>query len=117
MQPTLSDWLKRGEPKQKMRSRIRRISPKHQRELAIYNRMLPGWKKRHPVCEVCPKFHAAGIMVKCKIVTSHPHHVRGRIGKLLYDERYMLAACSGEGHPDAVHLTHKSEARKLGLLA
>lgn len=113
---SFSQWLNRTKACPKPRKRVRRVSPKHQRELAIYNRMLPGWKKRHPVCEVCPRFHEAGIMVKCKIITTHPHHIRGRIGKLLYDESNMLASCSGEGHPEAVHFTHRDAARKLGLL-
>ncbi len=79
--------------------------------------MLPGWRRRHPVCEVCPIIKAAGFAIVCKKVTTHPHHVRGRLGALLCDERHMLACCSGEAHPTWIHQTHKADARMIGLLA
>jgi len=109
--------LRREPPGEKAkRKRIPSRSPKKVQDEAIYKAMLPGWLKAHPVCEVCPKFHAAGIMVKCKRVTTHPHHIAGRRGALLYTESNLLAACAGEGHPKAVHETHRQDAERLGIL-
>jgi hypothetical protein len=107
----------RPRPKKGLKkSRIKRVSKKREGELAIYRKMLPGWLRAHPRCEIGPIFHAAGIHVNCMGRTSHPHHIRGRIGKLLYQEDNLLASCSGECHPQAVHQTHKDAAITLGII-
>ena len=117
MMPLLKDWLKRGEKRPKQKKFMRKISARRAEQLAEYRKLLPGWIAAHPKCEIGPRFRAAGVMVKCKGKTTHPHHVRGRIGKLLCDTRYFLASCSGECHPQAVHYTHKKEAKALGMLS
>lgn len=109
--------LARPTPTKRPKGRIPHMSKKREGERAIYKKMLPGWLRAHPTCEIGPVFHAAGIPVKCLRRTTHAHHVKGRIGKILHDEKHMLASCSGECHPQAVHRTHVKEARKLGLLA
>jgi len=95
---------------------IRKVSSRRAAQLREYAKMLPAWKERHPVCEVCPVINAAGFNVKCLGKTDHPHHVKGRIGKLLTDERYLLACCGGESHPSFIHFTNKADAIALGLL-
>lgn len=109
-----STTMKRSPLKRK--SGLRRVSPKRAKDMAVYRAMLVGWMAKHPYCEIGPRIKAAGYSVRCLGKTTHPHHVKGRIGKLLYDERYLLASCGGECHPQFVHETNKDVAVKLGLI-
>ncbi len=97
------------------RTPIRRVSKKLARENALYRKEKPEWILQHPTCEIGPVLAKAGFNVRCKKVTTHPHHVRGRTGPLLRDQRYWLASCSGECHPQFIH-DNPSTARRLGLL-
>jgi len=99
-----------------VRGYIRRETPARAAQKARYRAMLPGWIREHPVCEVCPIINANGFSVRCLGKTRHPHHVKGRRGELLCDERWMLACCGGESHPQFIHQTHKQDAINLGLL-
>jgi len=127
-----SAWLSRPKSVRPPRKRIRQVSPKREKggargyirretparaaQKARYKAMLPGWVARHPVCEVCPIINRNGFSVRCLGKTRHPHHVKGRRGELLCDERWMLACCGGESHPTWIHQTHKQDAINLGLL-
>lgn len=99
------------------RTPIRRVSVKRARQLAEYRKKVAAWLPLHPTCEIGPKLKAAGFFhVRCKKVTKHPHHIKGRLGELLCDERYWLASCDGECHPKFVH-DNPSTSRLLGLIA
>lgn len=99
------------------RTPIRRVSVKRARQLAEYRKKVAAWLPLHPTCEIGPILKAAGFYhVRCKKVTKHPHHIKGRIGAMLCDERYWLASCAGECHPKFVH-ENPSTARRLGLIA
>ena len=117
MMPKLQDWLKRGEKRPKPKKRIAHRSKRRELQEREYRKIKPWWLALHPKCEIGPVFKAAGIAVKCRGRATHIHHRLGRIGKLLTDTTHFIASCSGECHPQAVHETHKAEARQLGLLA
>ena len=117
MQPSLQQWLDRKAAGPAPKRRLPKVKASRRAELSKYARILPAWKAAHPTCEVCPVIKAAGYQVRCTVKTTHPHHVKGRIGKLLYDERFFLSCCDGEGHPGFIHDRHPSIARELGLLA
>lgn len=119
---SFKDWLNRP-PKLVSRGRgakqvkMKRVSTRRAAQIARYKAMLPGWIARHPVCEVCPIIiKMGGFDVHCLGKTDHPHHVKGRRGELLCDERYFLACCGGESHPQWIHQTNKEDAIRLGLL-
>jgi hypothetical protein len=104
-------------PKSKGRSGgVRGVSVKRALQKAEYARLLPIWRAKHPVCEVCPVIQAAGFKVVCLGATDHPHHVKGRRGELLCDTRYFKSCCGGESHPQWIHFTNKDDAIQLGLL-
>lgn len=117
MQPKFSDWLNRKPKGRAPKKPLPKMSKRKGADIAIYKKMLPGWIRANPVCKVCDVIKAAGYSVRCTKKTTHPHHIRGRNGPLLYDERYMMPACSGEGHPQWIHFTAPSIARQIGLLA
>lgn len=70
---------------------------------------------KRPNCEACPKMTGANPLVDAK---PHPatdiHHKRGRLGKLLLDERHWLPCCK-QAH-DWIH-RNPALARALNLLA
>jgi hypothetical protein len=98
------------------RKRMSPISRRGALRRAEYVRVLKEWMPLHPTCEVCPRIMAAGFTVRCTRVTTHPHHVKGRLGNNLLDTSTWLASCSGQGHPEWIHQTHKADAIRLGLL-
>lgn len=99
----------------KQRKPIRRVSNKRAKENREYAKVKAAWLPLHPTCEIGPKLARAGINVRCRKVTTHPHHIRGRIGTMLCDTRYWLASCAGECHPHFIH-NYPHTARRLGLL-
>lgn len=113
---TLQQWLDRKKPGKKPRKRIPHVSRRQQLRNAEYHRAVAAWKPLHPTCEVGPIIKAAGFKVRCNRVTTHPHHVKGRLGKNLCDQTTWLASCDGECHPFWIHQAHVEEAKKLGLL-
>lgn len=87
---------KKSTPSSKAMAR-RRLSPlsKRQRErLKRYAIAKRRWwpKVRNTLCPVLLKLYGRRVWVSNK-----PHHVRGRMGSLLYDDRTFLAV-SDEGH-------------------
>lgn len=92
------------------RTPLRRVSKKRAKELAGY-RLLKAWILRvKPFCE-CPSRNGAPT---CMNHATELHHMRGRAGSNLCDERYLLPVCI-ECHA-WIH-SHTNEARKLGLMA
>lgn len=94
------------------------MSAKRQTEKRLYDKMTkPQYLQSHPRCEIGPIISKTGRLVKCRFISRHIHHVKGRRGSLLNDTRFFLASCNGECHPQWVHQTHVAEARELGLIA
>jgi len=67
----------------------------------------PSFFERHEFCEVPQEVH------DCTIRATQRHHMKGRQGKLLNDEKWILAACMN-GHTWIED--HKKEARRMGLI-
>lgn len=65
-----------------------------------YNRRVKAWKKEHPHCQVCLDLRKVAKFPRIR-ATNDCHHVRGRVGKLLMDERYWLPVC--RKHHDEIH--------------
>lgn len=55
-----------------MNRRIRRVSIKRAKELAVYSKLKKEFIANHPMCHVCHERKATDV-----------HHSKGRIGKLL----------------------------------
>jgi hypothetical protein len=111
----LEAWLKRRPKGRKPRKRIRRQSETLRQKMARYRAVRGRWLLGHPKCEIGPIIEAAGYKVRCTRVATHPHHMKGRVGELLFDTKFWLASCSGECHPVWVHQSHVAEAKKLGI--
>lgn len=94
--------LKRKKP-------IRRASKKRTKELREYSKRRKHFLGLWPICQ------ATAIIWPNLLspASQEIHHMRGKIGVLLNDERYWLAVCR-EAH-NWIH-SHPSESRKLGLL-
>jgi hypothetical protein len=115
------------------RTPIKRVSKKRSAALGIYSQLRKQYLARHPWCEVyCKRF---GVDYKELFATNGAyciitpvdkmrywrlvplatdiHHLDGRTGERLNDDKKWLAACR-EQH-QWTH-AHPSEARKLGLL-
>jgi hypothetical protein len=84
-------------------ARVRPRSRAMERRMAIYRKAAEIFLRRNPRCAVYPKLKATQV-----------HHVRGRAGSLLMDERFWLPA-SARGH-DRIH-RQPNEARNRGWLA
>lgn len=82
---------------------IRRESRTRAVTTARYRKVVAAWK----VGRVCA-------FPKCRQVATSCHHVRGRIGRLLLDERFWVPVC--RVHHARIH-ARPAEARALGLLA
>lgn len=100
------------------RARIKSRSKVMRGKMAYYNIRKRVFLEAHPSCDACHKLAGA-------ITTSYPiqkavhpateiHHLRGRAGKLLLDERFWVGVCA-----DAHRFIHDRPevARKAGLLA
>jgi hypothetical protein len=73
--------LKRRTPL-KSGNRLRRASPKRQREYKEYTQVRNAYLTLHPICERCKKAKATDI-----------HHKAGRVGKWLCLDQYFAAFC------------------------
>lgn len=82
--------------------KIRKVSPKYAKELAIYNARTPSWKLENPICMV------AG----CGLPTDDRHHAIGR-GIHLNDERFHFPLCA-EHH--RICKEDPKEATRLGII-
>jgi hypothetical protein len=89
---TFNYKLRQNKPFKKpdKRAKMSSISPARARDKKIYNEIKPHWHKTHPYCEALCKDR--GIKTPSK---PYPHHVRGRVGSLLYDVRFFLPTCDG----------------------
>jgi hypothetical protein len=86
----------------KQRTRIRPVSSRRRKALAIYAKIKRVWLANHPWCEVTG------------IAATEVHHRRGRIGTLLIDTRFWMAV-SFRVHR-LIH-DHPTTARAEGWLA
>lgn len=114
-------WLTRRPAGRKPRkpiartSRPRPIGAKAKREAPEYARVVLAHLTEFPRCQIGPRVTAAGFTVRCLGVATHVHHTRGR-GRYKCDRSTFLSSCSGECHPQWVHVTNVAEAIDLGLL-
>lgn len=90
-----------------VRSYIRARTPKRKTDEQEYGRRRKIFLRNHPWCAVAKALHE-----KPRRATQ-VHHKRGRIGRLLLDERHWLPVSSW-GH-EWIN-SHPAEARKLDLL-
>lgn len=87
-----------------IKKRINPIADKRLEELAIYRIARDEYLLEHPICEV----------EGCVEKSTHIHHKKGRIGKLVYDKKYFMAvgdAC----HPKKIH-ENPEWSREMGYL-
>jgi hypothetical protein len=126
--------FKVGAKRPKAKKRIRPVSPKRAKELAIYRRRRPGFLKEHPWCQIwlaknayneADAFEHDGMIPidwdnGCGVVGYHHvppsteiHHTNQRHGIRLLDERYWLAASRPEHNWVK---DNQSEARRIGVL-
>jgi len=80
---------------------MKRISDRRREQLKAYTKVRDEFMAAHPTCHHCGK------------KSQDPHHLRGRIGSLLTDTRYLIALCR-KCH-DFVG-ANPAKARELGLL-
>lgn len=84
------------------RTQLRRVSPKRARENREYAKERDAWLNGR-ACQHCVGTYVVEL-----------HHYRGRIGRLLRDQRFWIALCT-ECH---THVHNRPEwARRVGLLA
>lgn len=97
-------WLARLEKQNEktVSKPIKKQSDKYGKELAIYHKRLPSWKKEHPFCEY----------PGCKKPTAHCHHTKNR-GIYLNDESTFMALCVE--HHDICKLS-QDKAREMKLI-
>jgi hypothetical protein len=82
------------------------------KQLRVYAKRVKQWLREHSHCAACAKldmYRPGRPIIK---LASECHHIRGRNGELLLDERYWLPVCR-KCH-DWITL-HGREARALGL--
>lgn len=95
MQPKPPAWLHRKSSKQRERD-------------AKYLPIRDDYLAKHPLCEVCLKERANPPKRATEV-----HHKRGRMGKLLFDQRYFMAVC----REDHVWIdANRAESRRRGYL-
>lgn len=109
--------LKKRTPKKvKKVTRIKSRSKVMRGKMAYYNIRKRVFLEAHPQCEACHRL--LGEITSSYPFRKHPaadiHHIRGRAGKLLLDERYWIGVCR-----NAHNFIHDNPeiARKAGLLA
>ena len=88
---------------QMKRTPLRRVSKARAKQLRAYSIMRPIFLRSAPFCEV----------IDCLNRSTEIHHLRGRAGNLITDERYLLAIC--RDHHRFIHDNPK-KARAMGLL-
>jgi hypothetical protein len=87
------------------RQRIRRVSLARGRSLRQYAKAVAAWLTRPENRRCC--------VPGCPRHTDDPHHSRGRVGRLLLDERFWRPVC--RRHHDRVK-DDPTWARAVGLL-
>ncbi len=91
------------------RTALRKVSKKRAAQLAMYRGLKDFILRQRPFCECLSPTAAPSCMNRASTL----HHIRGRIGPNLCDERYLMPICV-TCH-DWIH-SHAREARRLGLL-
>jgi hypothetical protein len=71
------------------RRRVNAMSDKHRERQRRYRPIAEQFKRERPLCECCA-FVEPGAVPR---PTEDVHHVRGKLGELLFDTRYFKAAC------------------------
>lgn len=111
--------LKKRTPKKVKKVTHIKIRSKVMRgKMAYYNIRKRVFLEARPQCEACHRLADAITSSYPIRKAPHPaadiHHIRGRAGKLLLDERYWIGVCR-----NAHNLIHANQeiARKAGLLA
>lgn len=61
---------------------ISKVSKKRREDIRLYQVVRAVYMNNNPICERCHDKHSDQL-----------HHRAGRIGKLLYDQRYFMAVC------------------------
>ena len=94
---------------------VARVAAHKVAEQRAYKRRVPHYLRENPVCVACPRMVGLAAVVDGKPHRSESvHHKRGRLGKLLLDERHWLPCCL-QSH-DWIH-ANISLARSLDLIA
>ena len=117
---TLSEWLERKpsgpKPKKRLKrtGRIRQVSKKMARKLAVYRVKREKFLAERDRCEIGPVLWNANILESnCEYSGVEVHHVARRLGENLNDERTWLATCQ---NCHRYCESHANIARQLGLL-
>jgi hypothetical protein len=100
----------------KTRGKMKSASKERARQLAAYRKRLPDWFRDNPHCKACEslRWHRGGTSKWLIKRTTECHHIRGRNGWLLLDEKYWLPVC--RSCHEWITL-HGKEARQLGFSA
>jgi hypothetical protein len=86
-------------------SKTRNANARSDRQAVYLSKLRAWWRNpNHVRCE----------FPRCRRLAAHVHHVRGRLGKLLVDERYWKSLCWE--HHVWVH-DNPYAGRRMGLLA
>lgn len=123
---TLAEWLARKpagpKPKKPLKrtplkprtKRVRPVSKKMARKLAVYRVKRVEYLATHDTCVVGPILWNANILESnCTYSATEIHHKARRLGENLNDESTWIATCA-ECHRYVE--THAKKARELGLL-
>lgn len=89
-----------------------RMSPSKATMARLYKLLADAFKREHPYCAVCLMDPAIGPMNVS--ATRDVHHIKGRVGGLLFDVRWWLAVCGT--HHQWIHDNPKQACEK-GYLA
>jgi len=96
------------------RSPLRKVGKKRAAQQRKYLALRKTFLEEHPLCEAfCVTDWVAGSLTEPQ-PSSEIHHMAGREGKLLLDERHWLPICR-RCH-DGLHIYRVKEARENGWL-
>jgi hypothetical protein len=94
---------------------VRNATKDRAKQLKIYGKRVKQWLKENTHCQACAVIAAdADVAIRTIRLADECHHMRGRNGDLLLDERYWLPVCMG-CHKWITE--HGKKARALGLSA
>jgi hypothetical protein len=99
----------------KRRKPLKKISRSKRQRLRSYYAVQEEFLSRpeNSSCGVCIRLRERGENILLQPATEC-HHMRGRAGSLLTDERYFLPCC--RGHREWIH-EHPRLSREMGILA
>jgi len=106
--PIARHWTPKAECNKLRRAPLKKQSKSRKAKMEVYYRARERFLRDHPVCGAClTRDMNPGVATQC-------HHARGRIGRLLLDERFWIGVC--EPCHSWIH-AHANQARDLGLIA